>query len=134
MRRGWGRAVVAVSSAVALIVIVAMLAVAPAAAGTRTVVARGTCSGDSHWRVELVKDDRRIAVGFKVEQGVVGDVWGAGIVHNGRVLFRALLATHGDAGSFAVRVWTHNADGPDFFRVRARNLTTDEICRGRAVI
>lgn len=134
MRRGWGRAVVAVSTGVAMIVVVATLAIAPAAAVTRTVVARGTCSGDSHWRVELVKDDRRIAVGFKVVEGVVGDVWGAGIAHNGRVLFRAFLATHGDDGAFAVRVWTHNADGPDFFRVRARNLTTDEICRGRAVI
>ena len=85
-------------------------------------------------RVELVKDDRRIAVGFKVVQGVVGDVWGTGIAHNGRALFRAFLATHGDEGSFAVRVWTRKTDGPDFFRVRARNLTTDEICRGRAVI
>jgi hypothetical protein len=134
MQRRWARALGAGSAAIAMIVIVTMLAMAPAVAHTRTVVARGPCTGDSHWRIELVKDAGRISIQFKVVQGAVGDVWGTGIAHNRHVLFRALLATHGDDGSFAVRVWTRNTDGPDFFRARARNLATDEICRGRAVI
>jgi hypothetical protein len=129
MRRGW-RAIRATIVAVA----VTGLLAAPAAAHTRMVVARGPCSGDSHWRMVLVQDHGRIGVGFKVVQGVVGDVWRVKIAHNRHIIFRALQVTHGENGSFAVRAWTRNTPGPDFFRARARNLSTDEICRGRAII
>jgi hypothetical protein len=130
MRRGAR----SVGAAIVSVATVALLAAPPAAAHTRMVVARGPCSGDSHWRLVLVKDHHRIGVGFKVVQGVVGDKWRVKILHNRHVVFRGLQVTHGDQGSFAVRVWTRNFRGPDFFRARARNLSTDEVCRGRAVI
>jgi len=82
----------------------------------------------------LVQDHGRIGVGFKVVQGVVGDVWRVKIAHNRHIIFRAFQVTHGENGSFAVRAWTRNTPGPDFFRARARNLSTDEVCRGRAII
>jgi hypothetical protein len=49
-------------------------------------------------------------------------------------IFRPFQATHRQDGSFAVRIGTRNTPGLDFFRARARNLATDEICRARAVI
>ena len=36
---------------------------------TRMVAARGPCSGDSHWRIELVAAHGKIEVGFKVVRG-----------------------------------------------------------------
>jgi len=135
MRRGWLRTV---SAAIGPLAIVGMLAAPPAAAhprsATRTVVARGSCSGDSHWRLMLVKGHHRIGVGFRVVQGVEGNIWRVKIAQNRHTIFRALQATHGERGSFAVRTWTRNTRGLDFFRARARNLATDEICLGRAVI
>jgi hypothetical protein len=135
MSRGWLRTV---STTIATLVIVGVLAAPPAAAhsrsATRMVVARGSCSGDSHWTLMLVKGHHRIGVGFRVVQGVEGNVWRVRISQNRHTIFRALQATHGERGSFAVRTWTRNTRGLDFFRARARNLATDEICRGRAVI
>lgn len=135
MRRGWLRTV---SATLGPLAIVGMLAAPPAAADTRSatrmVVARGSCSGDSHWRLVLVQRDHRIGVGFKVVQGVEGNIWRVKITHNRHTIFRALQATHGENGSFAVRAWTRNTRGPDFFRARARNLATHEICLGRALI
>jgi hypothetical protein len=134
MKRGWLR----VGATIAPLAIVGLLAVAPAAAGTRPatrmVVARGTCTEDSHWRLVLVQRDHRIGVGFKVVQGVVGDIWRVRIAQNRRTIFRAHQATHGEDGAFAVRIGTRNTPGWDFFRARARNLATGEICFGRAAI
>lgn len=131
MSRGWLRTV---RATIAVLAIVGLLAATPAVAQTRMVIARGSCSGDSHWRLVLVQREHRIGVGFKVVQGVEGDIWRVKIEHNSHTIFRALQATHGEDGSFAVRTWTRNTRGLDFFRARARNLATDEICLGRAVI
>lgn len=135
MSRAWLRTV---SATIAALVVVGLLMATPAAADTRAatrmVVARGSCTGDSHWRLVLVQRDHRIGVGFKVVQGVVGDIWRVKIVQNRRTIFRALQATHGEDGAFAVRIGARNTRGLDFFRARARNLATDEICRARAVI
>lgn len=135
MSRGWLRTI---STTITTLVIVGLLAAPPATAHTRSatrmVVARGSCSGDSHWRLMLVKGHHRIGVGFRVVQGVEGNIWRVKITQNRHTIFRALQATHGEHGSFAVRTWTRNTVGLDFFRARARNLATDEICLGRAVI
>ena len=130
MRRGWR----AIRTTIVAVAAISLLAAAPAVATTRLVVARGPCSGDSHWRLVLVQRDHRIGVGFKVVQGVVGNIWRVKIAQNRHTIFRAFQATHGEDGSFAVRTWTRNTPGLDFFRARARNLATDEICLARAVI
>ncbi len=130
MRRGWR----AIRTTIVAVAAIGLLAATPAIAQTRMVVARGPCSGDSHWRIELVAAHGKIEVGFKVVQGVVGDVWRVGVAHGRRIIFRGQLATHGVDGSFAIHLLTRDKPGPDFFRARARNLSTDEFCLGRAVI
>ena len=130
MRRGWR----AIRTTIVAVAAIGLLAATPAIAQTRMVVARGPCSGDSHWRIELVAAHGKIEVGFKVVQGVVGDVWRVGVAHGRRIIFRGRLATHGVDGSFAIHLLTRDRPGPDFFRARARNLSTDEFCLGRAVI
>jgi hypothetical protein len=130
MRRGWR----AISATMVAVAAVGLLAATPAIADTRMVVARGSCTGESHWRLVLIERDHRIGVGFKVVQGVVGNIWRVKIAQNRHMIFRALQATHGEDGSFAVRSWTRNTPRWDFFRARARNLATDEVCFGRAVI
>jgi hypothetical protein len=130
MRRGWR----AIRSTIVAVAAVGLLAATPAVAQTRTVAARGPCSGDSHWRMVLIQDQRRIGIGFKVVEGIVGDVWRVRVAHGRRIIFQGGLATHGDDGSFAIRLTTRNRPGPDFFRARAHNLSTDEVCLARAVI
>ena len=124
-----------IATGVAAVAILGALAVGPVAnAGTRTVVARGTCSGESHWRLALVQDHGRIGLSFSVIEGVRGDPWRVRILHNRHVIFRGLQVTHGEEGAFTIRLSTRNTPGPDLFRARARNLQTDEVCRGRAAI
>ena len=119
MRRGWR----AITTSIVAVSAVGLLAANPVVAHPRVVEARGPCSGESHWKV-----------GYRVVQGVVGDVWRVRIAHDRHLIFRGLQVTHGDHGSFALRVITRNTRGPDLFRARARNLSTDEVCRGWAVI
>jgi len=130
MRMGWR----AIRTAIVAVSAVGLLAVNPAATHTRVVEARGPCSGDSHWKLVLVQDGGKITVGYEVVQGIVGDVWRVRIAHNRHIIFRGLQVTHGDDGSFAFRLTTRNTPGPDLIRARARNLSTDEVCRGWAVI
>lgn len=131
MRKGWRAlraSIVAVSAAGLL------AAATPALAHTRIVEARGPCSGDSHWKLVLVQDHGKITVGYRVVQGDVGDAWRVRIAHDRHLIFRGVQVTHGDEGSFALRVVTRNTRGPDLIRARARNLSTDEVCRGWASI
>jgi hypothetical protein len=130
MRRGWR----AIRTSIVAVSAVGLLAANPAVAQPRVVEARGPCSGDSHWKLVLVQDHHKITVGYRVVQGVVGDAWRVRIAHDRHLIFRGLQVTHGDHGSFALRVITRNTRGPDLFRARARNLSTDEVCRGWAVI
>jgi len=130
MRRGWR----AISATMVAVAAVGLLSTTPAVADTRMAFARGSCTAESHWRLVLIERDHRIGVGFKVVQGVVGNIWRVKIAQNRHMIFRALQATHGEDGSFAVRSWTRNTRGWDFFRARARNLATGEVCFGRAVI
>jgi len=130
MRRGWR----AISATMVAVAAVGLLSTTPAVADTRMAFARGSCTAESHWRLVLIERDHRMGVGFKVVQGVVGNIWRVKIAQNRHMIFRALQATHGEDGSFAVRSWTRNTRGWDFFRARARNLATGEVCFGRAVI
>jgi hypothetical protein len=116
------------------VALIGALFATPASAATRTVIARGPCSGDSRWALVLVKDGGAIHVGYRVVSGVSGETWRVRVLHNRRVIFRGLQVTHGDHGAFGFRLLTRNLEGPDVIRARARNLSTDELCRGRAVI
>ena len=105
-----------------------------AVAGTSDVERRGSCSGSSHWELDLVRDRGRIEVDFEVTQHVIGDRWRVRLLHDGDVFFRDVRTTHGDDGSFDVERRTNDAAGTDRFAARAVNTSTGEVCRGTATI
>jgi hypothetical protein len=127
----------AVRVAVVSIGIAGMLAAtAPvASANLRGVINRGPCSGDSH-RVLKVwhRDHGVIHVAFAVHEGVVGDHWRVRIWHGRRLMFLDVRVTKQPNGSFVIRRPARNTRGPDFFRARALNVETGEVCAARAVI
>jgi hypothetical protein len=117
-----------------LVALVLMIPATTALAGQRDVVRRGSCSGQSDWKLKLSPEDGRIEVEFEVDQNVVGDRWRVTIRHDGDLAFRDSRTTHGASGSFEARTVEQNHAGSDAFRARARNLSTGEVCVGRASI
>ena len=114
---------------------VALLLLIPATtalAGQADVIRRGSCSGQSDWKLKLSPEDGGIEVEFEVDQNVVGDRWRVRIRHDGDLAFRATRTTRGASGSFEVRTVEPNHAGSDAFRARARNLSTGEVCAGAA--
>ena len=118
------------AAATALIVPVTAL---PAAAGG-DVRREGNCSGRSDWKVKLSPEDGRLEVEFEVDQNVNGDTWRVVMRHNGNRFFRGRRVTRAPSGSFEVRRLVNNSPGTDRVTARARNLSTDEVCRGAASI
>jgi len=106
----------------------------PATAKAGDVIRRGACSGASDWKLKLSPEDGMIEVEYEVDSNVVGQVWRVRIVHNGNRIFLGRRMTLAPSGSFTVRLLTRNLAGPDAFRARARNLATDEVCAGGAVL
>jgi hypothetical protein len=118
---------------VTVAVVLASLWAAPwAAANDDDVIREGACSGASDWKLKLSPENGAIEVEFEVDQNVVGDTWRVVMRHNGEVFFRGRRTTKAPSGSFEVRRVAENLDGTDSFRARARNLSTDETCRGSA--
>jgi hypothetical protein len=103
-----------------------------AVAGDRDVIREGPCSGSSDWKLKLSPENGRIEVEFEVDQNVVGDRWRVKIFHDGDRVFAGTRTTRGASGSFELRIVEDDRAGSDAFRARARNLSTDEICRGSA--
>ena len=103
-----------------------------AAAGDRDVIQEGSCSASSDWKLKLSPENGRIEVEFEVDQNVSGDRWRVKIRHDGDRVFRGTRTTGGASGSFELRIVEDDHAGADTFRARARNLSTDEVCRGSA--
>lgn len=103
-----------------------------AAAGDRDVIREGSCSDSSDWKLKLSPEDGRIEAEFEVDQNVTGDRWRVKIRHDGELAYRGRHRTAGPSGSFEVRIVEDDLSGPDRFRARARNLSTGEVCVGRA--
>ena len=107
----------------------------PAAqAGSGDVIRTGSCSGASDWKLKLSPEDGRIEVEFEVDQNVVGDTWRLRFLRNGELFATARATTRAPSGSFDVRKLANDGSGTDAFRVRAANLSTGEVCVGRASI
>lgn len=124
-----GRIVVTILAALT----VAVLVGAPTAqAGNNDVIERGACSANSDWKLKVSPEDGRLEVEFEVDQNVVGDDWRVRILHEGDVVFRGVRTTRGTSGSFTVRILEDDLAGADRFVGKARNLATDELCRGVA--
>ena len=98
--------------------------------GNGDVVTRGSCSGNSEWKLKLSPEDGSIEGEFEVDQNVSGDRWRVTIRHDGDVAFRGTRTTQGASGSFTVRVVENDNAGTDAFRARARNVSTGEVCVG----
>ena len=121
---------------IATLVVVGALAFASlggvALAGQNDVIERGGCSGSSDWKLKVSPDNGRLEVEFEVDQNVSGDTWRVRIRHGDTVAFRGSETTGGASGSFEIRIVEDDLAGTDTFRAKARNLSTDELCRGSA--
>jgi hypothetical protein len=119
--------------AFALVTVFVLLVPAESAsAGQNDVIRRGSCSDSSDWKLKVSPEDGRLEVEFEVDQNVTGDRWRVRIRHDGDLVFRGTRTTRGASGSFEVRIDENDTSGTDVFRARARNLSTDEVCVGRA--
>ena len=103
-----------------------------ASASQNDVIREGSCFDASDWKLKVSPEDGRLEVEFEVDQNVSGDRWRVRLLHGGDLAFRGIRTTMGASGSFEVRIVENDAVGPDAFRARARNLSTDEVCVGRA--
>lgn len=107
---------------------------APAVAGNRDVVHRGSCSGSSDWKLKLSPEDNGIEVEYEVDSNQNGQSWNVKIFKNGARIFNGRRVTHGPSGSFELRLVTSDGTGTDAFRATARNRGTGETCTGTASI
>jgi hypothetical protein len=94
------------------------------------VIREGNCSGASDWKLKAKPEDGGLEVEFEVDQNVNGQEWRVTLKRNGVVFFRGIRTTQPPSGSFEVERRTPNGPGEDHFVGRARNLSTDELCRG----
>lgn len=120
---------------IAAALVTALALVVPAGmawAGTNDVVERGSCDGNSEWKLKLSPDDGRIETEFEVDQNVSGDQWKVKIRHDGERVFRDTATTGSASGSFTVRIVEDDHAGTDAFKAKARNLSTGEVCVGTA--
>lgn len=106
----------------------------PALAKDGDVIRRGACSGASDWKLKLSPENGKIEVEYEVDSNVVGQTWAVRLFHDGKRIFAGMRTTKAPSGSFTVRVVASDTAGTDSFRGRARNLATDEVCRGSASI
>jgi hypothetical protein len=105
-----------------------------ASAGDNRVERRGSCSGASDWKLKAKPDNGRLEVEYEVDENVNGHTWRVTLKRNGNRFFRGLRTTQPPSGSFEVRKHTNNGPGEDRINARARNLKTDELCRGHLTI
>jgi DUF4097 and DUF4098 domain-containing protein YvlB len=120
--------------AVALVLPTALAAVPAAPAKDGDVRRAGRCTAASTSKIKLSEENGRIEVEFEVDQNVSGDTWRVRIRHGDTVVFRGTETTGGASGSFTTRIVEDDQSGTDVFRAKARNLSTDELCRGTASI
>jgi hypothetical protein len=117
---------------VATLLATAMIGATPALANDADVIREGNCSGASDWKLKLSPENGRIEVEFEVDQNRSGQEWRVRIFKEGTRIFSGVRTTQPPSGSFEVRVVTGNTTGTDSFTARARNLSSDEVCRGSA--
>jgi hypothetical protein len=130
--------------AVALLVVGLIGPAASAATrhGTRTgvptlaatdVERHGSCSGSSRWDLELDTEGARITVDFEVDTAQAGTTWHVTLKHNGTAFFTGNRVTDHE-GEFDVERSTPNASGTDYYRARATQAASGEVCVGKASI
>lgn len=124
-----------------LIAAVLCLALAPGVAGAateakepRAVLRKGTCSGPTHWKLNLrFRKTGGLVVVFTAWGGASGQTWNVFIEDKGKLVFSG-SRTSGDDGYFRVRNVSKNRPGVDRVVVTANNVSTGETCTARASI
>jgi hypothetical protein len=117
----------------AAMVATGLMSVAPAvSAKDGDIIRRGSCSGQSDWKLKLSREDGMIEVEFEVDQNKNGREWRVVLRKDGDRFFRGIRTTKGPSGSFEVRKVTGNGAGDERITARARDLNSDEVCRGAA--
>jgi hypothetical protein len=114
------------------ILVASVMGAATASAKDGDIIRTGNCSAASDWKLKLSPENGRIEVEFEVDQNVVGDTWRVTLRDNGVLVFRGRAVTQAPSGSFEVRKVIADMAGSDHIVARARNLRTDEVCRGSA--
>ena len=92
------------------LVVASLLVVAPAAqaggggggggGGNGDVITRGSCSGQSDWKLKVKPDNSRLELEFEVDSNVNGQSWNVRIKQNGSRIFTGTRVTQGPSGSF----------------------------------
>lgn len=119
---------------VAALVTAFLLPMPAAVGGDDDVRSSGSCTRNSNWKLKLSPDEGRIEVEYEVDQNVNGQKWRVTLRNDGVRFFSGRRTTQPPSGSFEVRRLTGNGPGADRITARARNLSTDELCRGSASI
>ena len=122
------RALVALAAAATGLSLV--VAAAPADAGDREVVRRGSCSGSTDWKLKAKQEDGRIEVEAEIDSNRNGRTWRWRLLHNGSVTARGTKSTRAPSGSFEVRRVVVDLAGADHLKLRASNPASGETCRG----
>jgi hypothetical protein len=115
------------------------------ASGAPDVVRQGRCNDAAKSQLALTDLGRRILVRFELHQSPVGHIWrieihhGGGIMGPNFVLAFAGIRVAGDRGDFSVQLPTpdrfHSATcggfgcPADWFKARATDTQTDQLCR-----
>lgn len=123
------------ASAVMTAMMATLFAIAPAAgAKNEDVIARGSCTGASRWRLELgTTAGGKIEVDYKVFS-VAGQTWRVVARHNGAVYFRGSRVSHDSPSHIEVDRFVRNKAGTDHFKVRATDAMSGQVCVGTASI
>jgi hypothetical protein len=121
------RVLVAVAAAGAWL---SLVVAAPADAGDREVIRRGSCSGSTDWKIKAKEEDGRIEVEAEVDSNRNGRTWHWKLLHNGSVTARGTKTTRAPSGSFEVRRVVVDLAGADHLKLRARSAASGEACRG----
>ena len=83
------------------LVVASLLMVAPAAqaggggGGNGDVITRGSCSGQSDWKLKVKPDNSRLELEFEVDSNVNGQSWNVRIKQNGDRIFNGTRVTPG---------------------------------------
>jgi len=104
---------------------------ADASGGTDDRVIRtGSCSAGALWKVKVKSDNGQLEFEGEVDSNQNGQTWRWRIRHNGALSARGVGVTQGPSGSFTVERRMVDLAGVDHVVFRARDLGSDQVCRG----
>jgi hypothetical protein len=113
-----------------LALVATTVAVLPAAANDADQIKRGSCSGNTVWKLKAGPENGRIEVEAEIDSNKVGQTWNWRLVHNGSVSAQGTSTTQAPSGSFEVRRLVVNLAGSDQLVFKATNPRSGETCRG----